>query len=125
MPRVNNVHERIKDEITNNNRPKGWTSAELGLAIGVRTGSLRYVCRQLVEEGILIIKEIENPKKGECRIRYFRPLENGEDVYLLVHNCLLSSGVHNLLSLSQLQSNPSTVVALRLLLEGLSGGFPT
>jgi len=81
MPRVNNVHKKIKDEITNNNKTEGWTSTELGLAIGVRTGSLRYVCRQLVEEGILIIKEIENPKKGECRIRYFRPLENGEDVY--------------------------------------------
>ena len=38
--------------------------------------------------------------------------EHGEDVYLLVHNCLLSSGVHNLLSLSQIQSNPATVVVL-------------
>ena len=55
MPRVNNVHKKIKDEVLNNNRTEGWTSTELGLAIGVRTGSLRYVCRQLVEDEYLLV----------------------------------------------------------------------
>lgn len=81
MPRDNHVYKKIKDVVLNNSKPDGWTSSDLGAMIGVRANTLRHVCDKLTDQGILVKVELEDTKKGECRVRYFRPLENGSDIY--------------------------------------------
>tara|TARA_R100001510_G_C7597828_1_gene165356 strand:+ start:627 stop:917 length:291 start_codon:yes stop_codon:yes gene_type:complete len=81
MARDNPVYRKIKSEVLNNPKTNGWKSTDLKHVAGVRTASLRHVCDQLVDEGILVKKHLENTKKGECRIIYFRTPENGSDIY--------------------------------------------
>jgi len=81
MPRDNPVYKKIKNEILNNPKTDGWKSTDLKNLADGSTSSVRQVCDLLVDQEFLVKKELENTKKGECRVIYFRALENGGDIY--------------------------------------------
>jgi len=71
MARDNYMYRKVKDLLLNNPKPEGWTSTEIGKLINVRPNSLRYICDQLTDQGFLIKKQLENIKKGNCKVKYF------------------------------------------------------
>ena len=95
MPRDNHMYRKVKEIILNNPKPEGWTSSDLAQLIDCRTSSLRYICGQLTEQGFLVKKELENIKKGNCRVKYFL---NSKDKEVYGVGMANKIDVHNIFS---------------------------
>ena len=80
MSRDNPTYTKIKELLLNNPKPEGWTSTDIAKFVECRTSSIRYICSQLTDQGFLIKKELENIKKGNCRVKYFVK-EKDKEIY--------------------------------------------
>jgi len=80
MARDNYMYRKVKEILLNNPKTEGWTSAEIGKLMNVKPNALRYICDQLADQGFLIKKQLENIKKGNCRVKYFVK-DKDNDVY--------------------------------------------
>ena len=81
MGRDNNVYRKVKKAILDNPRKEGWTSTDLGNLVQVKGSTLRYICDQLVDQGYLLKKNLEHVKHGDCRVKYFIPPTDEEDIF--------------------------------------------